>query len=74
MYYSWFFLFFNEKKGLFRLTDMGQARELKNSIIDRFLYSRHFEKSCRYLNEGLEDAILPQQFCLQRGYVGKSVF
>lgn len=49
--------FREEVKALFRLTDMEQARAMKNSIIDRFLQDRHFEKACRCLDEGFEDAM-----------------
>lgn len=36
---------------------MEEARELKNPIIDRFLHDHYFEKACRCLDEGFEDAM-----------------
>src|SRR5690625_366545 len=43
-------------KSIFRITDIEIARDAKNELIDKFNDNKRYEKACKILDEGFEDA------------------
>src|SRR5690625_2589560 len=43
-------------KAIFRYTDIEIARIAKNELIDKYSHNKRYEKACKILDEGFEDA------------------